>query len=97
MSTEDSIVFSFMRHGLFQFSGALLGSFAGASFLPSPSLVLFIGTVLLVLAFVAFRPASQLLVLVRRALKFRTCRDMMAIYGGAFTLGASLEYAHRYL
>ena len=53
MSTEDSIVFSFMRHGLFQFSGALLGSFAGASFLPSPSLVLFIDTVLLVLAFVA--------------------------------------------
>jgi len=97
MCIEDSVVFSFLRNGYIQFAGALAGSFVLASFLPSPSLVLFAGAVMLVFACVAFRPASQPFVLIRRALNFRTCRDMMAIYGSAFTLGACFEYAHRYL
>jgi len=84
------------KDGRIPFLCAVIGGWAASSFLPSPSLVLCIGGVLLFLSLSGYRPYSGISAALDQAMRFETGRDRSAVYGCGLVLGAAIEYAIRY-
>ncbi len=86
---------AFGHHGAVQFTCAFLGAYSASTFLPSSSIIVFLGCVFLMFGIPAYRSAKSMASVISIAFQFRDLRAALGVYGLAFLLGTLFEYGFR--